>query len=67
LRKIKKEVVDLCFQMIDSKVGSEEWERAKDILIQKWKFTPYNLLALYQSPPYIECNSENYDLVTEGE
>ena len=65
--KIKKEVIDLCLQMLNNKIGSEEWMKAKDELIEKWKFTPLNLLALYEPEPVIELNNENKDLVTEEE
>ena len=65
--KVKKEVVKLCLQMCNSKTGSEEWKKASDELQKKWKFTPYNLLALYGSHPTIEYNDENMALVLEEE
>jgi len=62
---IKKEVRELCLKMIKSKIGSKEWEEAKEELINKWKFTPFSLLALYSSPPTIELTDENVALVME--
>jgi len=62
---VKKEVKELCLKMLNSKVGSKEWEEAKDELINKWKFTPFNLLALYGTKPTIELNDENMHLVLE--
>jgi len=62
---VKKEVKELCLKMLNSKVGSKEWEEAKDELIKKWKFTPFNLLALYGTKPTIELNDENIHLVLE--
>jgi len=62
---VKKEVKELCLKMLNSKVGSKEWEEAKDELINKWKFTSFNLLALYGTKPTIELNDENMHLVLE--
>jgi hypothetical protein len=62
---IKKEVKELCLKMLNSKINSKEWNEAKDELIKKWKFTPFNLLALYSSTPTIEFNDENMHLVLE--
>jgi len=61
--KVRKEVRELCVKMINAEVGSEEWDKVKDELIRKWKFTPFNLLALYSSSPTIEFNDENFSLV----
>ena len=63
--KVKREVRELCLKLRNAKVGSEEWLKAKDELIKKWKFTPFNLLALYRNPPVIEVNDENMFLVME--
>lgn len=63
--KVKKEVRELCFAMLNAKVGSREWENIKDKLIKEWKFTPFNLLALYGSKPTIEYNDKNMFLVLE--
>lgn len=65
--KIKKEVRELCVKMRNAEVGSKEWNEVKDELIRKWKFTPFNLLALYGSAPTIEYNDENLFLVLEEE
>ena len=65
--RIKKEVKELCLKMLNSTVGSEEWRKAKDELIKKWKFTPFNLLALYESEPVIEFNDDNLFLIIESE
>jgi hypothetical protein len=62
---IKKEVRELCLKFRNSKIGSKEWEELKRILEQKYKFTPWNLLALYSNPPIIEYNDDNFHLVIE--
>jgi hypothetical protein len=53
--------------MRNSEVGSKEWEEAKEELIRKWRFTPFNLLALYEPEPTIEFNEENMFLIMEEE
>ena len=63
--RIKKEVRELCLKMRNAEVGSEEWNEAKDELIRRWKFTPFNLLALYEAEPTIEFNDENMFLIIE--
>jgi len=65
--RIKKEVKELCLKMLNSTVGSEEWRKAKDELIRKWKFTPFNLLSLYEPEPVIEFNDRNMFLIMERE
>jgi hypothetical protein len=62
---IKKEVRELCLKFRNSKIGSKEWKELERILEQKYKFTPWNLLALYGNPPVIEYNDDNFSLVTE--
>jgi hypothetical protein len=64
-RIVKKEVKELCVKFCNSEIGSQEWEELKRILEQKYKFTPWNLLALYGNPPTIEYNDNNFGLVTE--
>lgn len=65
--RVKKEVRQLCAKVCNSKIGSDEWKQATDELQKKWKFTPFNLLALVGSNPTIEYNSENMSLVLEKE
>jgi len=65
--KVRKEVRELCLKMRNSEIDSEEWKEASDELQRKWKFTPFNLLALYGSHPTIEYNNENMVLVLEEE
>jgi len=65
--RIKREVKELCMKMRNSEIGSKEWREAKEQLIEKWKFTPYNLLALYAPEPVIEFNDENIFLIMEKE
>lgn len=63
--RVKKEVRDICLAFRKTKIGSKEFEELKKVLLTKYKFTPFNLLALFQSPSTIEYNSENIHLVTE--
>ena len=66
MRQIKQEVKKLCVQLRNALHGDEtEFERIERILEQKYKFTPFNLLALFGNPPTIEYNDENFSLVTE--
>ena len=65
--KVREEVRKLCLKMRNAEIDSKEWNEAKDELIRKWKFTPFNLLALYGSHPTIEYNPENIGLVLERE
>jgi len=65
--KVRKEVRELCLKMCNNKIGSKEWNEASEELIRKWKFTPYNLLALVGPHPTIECNNENMALIREVE
>lgn len=64
--RIKKEVKDLCLEYIKIGTSSKREEEIEYELIHKWKFTPFNLLALFQNPPIIEYNDENFSLVNEG-
>jgi len=65
--KVKKEVRELCVKFCNAEIDSKEWNEAKDELIHKWKFTPFNLLALFDSNPTIEYNTENMNLILEKE
>jgi len=67
MKEIKAEVRELCVQFRREKIGSEEWNRLSDVLQKKWKFTPFNLLALFGKHPTIEYNEENTGLVLEEE
>jgi len=63
--KVKKEVRDLCLRLRNAKPHSREFEKLQDILESKYKFTAYNLVALWQNPPTIEYTMENIDLIKE--
>jgi hypothetical protein len=63
--KIKKEVRELCLKMVNNPVASKEWKEASETLQKKYKFTPFNLLALYGANSTIECNDANFSLVME--
>lgn len=63
--KIKKEVKDLCIEFMEVEIGSERWKEIEYELTHKWKFTPFNLLALFGKHPTIEYNDENFSLVNE--
>ena len=65
--RIKQEVREICIKMVNAKVGSPEWTEASNLLQRKYRFTPFNLLALYGTPPTIEYNDDNFSLVTEEE
>jgi len=67
MAKVRKEVRKLCVKMRNAEIDSKEWREASDELMRKWKFTPFNLLALYGSPPTIEYTSENMNLVLEDD
>jgi len=63
---IKKEVRELCVQLRNTlNADSDEFKRIEDILERKYKFTPWNLLALFGNSPTIEYNDDNFALVTE--
>jgi len=63
--QIRKEVKELCCKLrnTDSKTNPQEFKRLQDILTGKWKFTPWNLLALWENPPTIEYNDDNFGLI----
>lgn len=63
--KVKKEVRELCQKFRKAEIGSKEFNETKEILLKKYKFTPFNLLALFQIPPTIEFTKENMSLVLE--
>lgn len=63
--QIKEEVKKLCVEFINEEIGSERWKEIERELMHRWKFTPFNLLALFQNPPTIEYNDENFALVNE--
>ena len=65
--KIKEEVKKICLEFIKEKVGTAHWEKLKYELKYKWKFTAFNILALFGSPPTIEYNDDNFSLVLEEE
>ena len=61
--RVRKEIRELCVKFRNAEIDSQDWNKAKDELIKKWKFTPFNLLALYGSQPTIEYNDGNMALV----
>ena len=63
--KIKEEVKKLCIEFINEEIGSERWNDIERELKHKWKFTSFNLLALFGNPPVIEYNDEKFSLVNE--
>ena len=65
--RVRKEVRELCVKMRNAEIDSKKWKEASDELQRKWKFTPFNLLALYGSEPTIEYNDENFSLVMDEE
>lgn len=64
--KIKEEVKDLCLEFIKEKVNTPRWKEIEYELEYKWKFTAFNMLALFGNPPTIEYNDNNFSLVNEG-
>lgn len=64
--KVKQEVRDLCQQFRSLQVGCPEWNKIEDILKRQYKFTAFNLLALFENPSTIEYNDENFGLVMEN-
>ena len=65
--KVKKEVKKTCLEFIKEKVGTTRWEELENELKHKWKFTAFNILALFGNPPTIEYNDDNFSLVLEEE
>jgi len=65
--KIKKEVKEICLEFIKEKVNTTRWEELEYELKHKWKFNAFNLMALFENPPTIEYNDDNFSLVLEGE
>ncbi|MBA7564151.1 hypothetical protein ES708_05813 [subsurface metagenome] len=65
--KVKKEVKELCLEFIKEKTGTTRWKELLRELEYKWKFTAFNLLALFGNPPTIEYNDDNFSLVLEEE
>jgi len=63
---VKKEVRELCAQFRNAEIGSKEWKEFRELLTKKWRFTPWNLLALFGATPIIEVNEDNYSLVCES-
>lgn len=63
--KVKEEVRKLCEEFRKEPIGTERWHQLEDELKHNWKFSAWNLLALFQNPPAIEVNDENFSLVTE--
>ena len=64
---IKQKVKDLCVELRKTEIGTERWKEIKRQLLNKWKFTAFNLLALFQNPPTIEYSQENVDLILQME
>jgi len=66
--RVKKEVRELCVQFVKAcRNGNiEEANRLERVLVGEWKFTPFNLLALFCNPRTIEYNDENMWLVLEA-
>jgi len=67
MRRIKQEVKELCLRLRQTDTKTKEFKELQSILETKYKFTPFNLLALFYNPPTIEYNEENVFLVTEEE
>ena len=63
---IKKEVRELCEEFVALGNGAR-WKEIEYELTHKWKFTPFNLLALFGKHPTIEFNDKNFSLVWEEE
>ena len=64
--RVKKEVKDLCVEFVKEETNSKRWKEIEYELTHKWKFTPLNLLALWEKHPTIEYNDENFSLVNEN-
>jgi len=67
MRRIKQEVKELCLRLRQTDTKTKEFKELQSILETKYKFTPFNLLALFYNTPIIEYNEENVFLVTEEE
>ena len=65
--KIKKEVKELCLEFIKEKVDTARWKELEYELEHRWRFTAFNILALFGNPPTIEYNDDNFSLVLEEE
>lgn len=63
--KIKEDVKKICLGFIKEKVGTARWKELEYELKYKWKFTAFNILALFGNPPTIEYNDDNFSLVLE--
>ena len=64
--KVKKEVRELCVKLLNADPNSREFKSLQEALTKKYKFTPFNLLALWTENA-IEYNSDNFSLVMEEE
>ena len=64
---IKKEVRQLCYNLIQSHKNKEndKFKEIENILQTKYKFTTYQLLALFGNPPVIEYGDNNFSCVME--
>lgn len=65
--RIKAEVKKICLEFMNEKVNTKRWKELAYELQHKWRFTAYNLLALFQNPPIIEYTDENKSLIFEKE
>lgn len=63
--KVRKEVKELCLEFRKCDTKSKRFEELERILKNKYKFTAFNLLALWQDPPTIEYTMENIDLIRD--
>ena len=65
--KVKKEVKKICLEFIKEKVGTVRWKEIEYELKYKWRFTAFNILALFGNPPTMEYNDDDFSLVLEEE
>lgn len=67
--KIKKEVKELCIALRQAHTDNQKlkFEEIADILQDKYQFTAWQLLGLFENPPVIEYGNNNIDLVMECE
>ncbi len=63
--KVKKEVKDLCRQLIKADKGSDEFRNIQNTLQRKYGFTTFSLLALFYKEPFIEYEPEQIPLIKE--
>lgn len=63
--RVKEEVKKLCVEFANAPKGSKRFLELEEILKRKYRFTAWNLLALFGANPTIEYNTGNFGLVTE--